>query len=267
MNRVNELINAYFNACILLCSERIEYPRFKLIASEDIDDNYWNLALTSDAIDIEEIKTIWPQVKEEMVKRDRQPAILIPNSNELNPTTLKTINLEPIYQDCWLSLENTKEFSEYKSSLNLDIIKVDETLKEEFVSAVMSGFAGDDPSDPYAELPECYAIALRKTFDKAIGEGKLIHYLVKHNGNSVGTSSIITCDKIAFIYNVTTNKEYKRKGICKELMSKMIHDLGDNVKTVCLQTEKGFYTETVYKNMGFKEEFTTYSYKEVKGNE
>jgi len=267
MNRVNELINAYFNVCILLCSERIEYPNFKLITSEDIDDNYWNLALTFDIDNIEEIKNIWPQVKEEMTKRYRQPAILIPNSNELNPMTLKNINLEPIYQDCWLSIDNIKEFPKYKSSLNLSIIKVDEKLKEEFVSAVMSGFAGDDPNDPYAELPECYAIALRKTFDKAIGECKLIHYLVKYNGNSVGTSSIITFDKIAFIYNVTTNKEYKRKGICKELMSKMIQDLDNNIKTVCLQTEKGFYTETVYKNMGFKEEFTTYSYKEVKNNE
>lgn len=70
----------------------------------------------------------------------------------------------------------------------------------------------------------------------------------------------------AIIYNVTTNRKYQRKGVCKQIMSDIIKDLIKlNINEVCVQTEKGFYTEQVYKNMGFKERLLGKAY--IEGNE
>lgn len=42
--------------------------------------------------------------------------------------------------------------------------------------------------------------------------------------------------------------------VCKQTMSEIINDLKKiKIETVCVLTEQGFYTEQVYKNMGFKE--------------
>lgn len=58
----------------------------------------------------------------------------------------------------------------------------------------------------------------------------------------------------AIIYSVSTQKKYQKQGICKKMMSYIIKDLYKlGVKTICVQTEKGFYTEKVYQNMGFQE--------------
>ena len=65
----------------------------------------------------------------------------------------------------------------------------------------------------------------------------------------------------AIIYNVTTNKKYQRNGACKLLMSDIIHDLIKlNINEICVQTEQDFYTEQVYKNMGFIEKMLGKAY-------
>lgn len=47
------------------------------------------------------------------------------------------------------------------------------------------------------------------------------------------------------------------------MMSYIINDLKNKgIKEVCLQTEKGFYTEKVYKNMRFKEKMLGKTYVE-----
>lgn len=48
------------------------------------------------------------------------------------------------------------------------------------------------------------------------------------------------------------------------MMSYIINDLKNKgIKEVCLQTEKGFYTEKVYKSMGFKEKMLGKAYVEM----
>ena len=45
------------------------------------------------------------------------------------------------------------------------------------------------------------------------------------------------------------------------MMSEIIQDLIKlKIKEVCVQTEKGFYTEQVYKNMGFNEKLLGKAY-------
>ena len=69
--------------------------------------------------------------------------------------------------------------------------------------------------------------------------------------------------EIAYIYNVTTDINYRKMGICKKLMSYIFKRLTNlEIDVVVLQTEVGFYPEKIYKSMGFKELFKGVKYTE-----
>ena len=79
-------------------------------------------------------------------------------------------------------------------------------------------------------------------------------YLGTYNDEDISTATVVYKDENAIIYNVTTNKKYQKNGVCKKMMSEIMKDLSSiGIKVVCVQTEQGFYTEQVYKKMGFKE--------------
>ena len=125
----------------------------------------------------------------------------------------------------------------------------------------MDGFSGDNPEDPYESLSNGYKTALEKSLKENDSEYNVIHYLGKKEQKSICTATVVYKRNKAIIYNVTTNKKYQRNGACKQLMSDIIHDLIKlNINEICVQTEQDFYTEQVYKNMGFIEKMLGKAY-------
>lgn len=117
----------------------------------------------------------------------------------------------------------------------------------------MEGFSGDNPEDPYGELSDGYRVALRRSFE-CDSDYKIIHYLGIYEDEAISTATAVCKEDKAIIYNVTTKKKYQKQGVCKQTMSDVINDLKNiGIKTVCVQTEEGYYTERAYKSMGFKE--------------
>lgn len=116
----------------------------------------------------------------------------------------------------------------------------------------MDGFSSDDLSDPYGTLPEEYRdIYWLKFMDKNYHK---LEYCGKYQGKMIATANVWYKGDTAIIYTVSTHKKYQKQGICKKLMSYMVKDLRKlGIKIVCVQTEKGFYTEKVYGKMGFRE--------------
>ena len=120
---------------------------------------------------------------------------------------------------------NLEQFELYKSKIDFSVYKVDETLKEQFIQAVMDGFSGDNPEDPYESLSDGYKIALEKSFNENNSEYKVIHYLGKKEKEAISTATIVYKKDKAIIYNVTTNKKYQKNGVCRQMMSDIIKDL------------------------------------------
>ena len=114
----------------------------------------------------------------------------------------------------------------------------------------------------YDKLPESYRITMEKSFQKKYENAEIINYIAIKNETPIGTATILYNENKAIIYNITTLKDYKRKGVCKRTMSYIINELKKlNIKKVCLQTEKGYYPEEIYKKMGFKEKLLGKAYK------
>lgn len=245
----------------LYLSNIIKNEDYNIYYSDLIDDEYWNFAyLKNNKANLNET---FNDVKLQMNKLNRNPMFYI-TSNIIDSELQKNIensNLKLLYTDVWLTLDNLEQFEKYKSKIDFSVCRADTALKEQFIQAVMDGFSGDDPEDPYNSLSDGYRIALEKSFNQKDSEYKVIHYLGRKKQESISTATAVYKNDKAIIYNVTTNKKYQKNGVCKQLMYDIIQDLKSlNIKQICVQTEQGFYTEQVYKKMGFKEKILGKAY-------
>ena len=259
---MEDIIDIHLNGQLYLyMSNKIKKQDYDLYYSDLIDDEYWNFAYLKN--NLKDLNKVWNDVKVDMDGIKRNPILYI-TSNIIDSNMQENISnskLKPLYTDVWMTLDNLDNYEIYKSKVNFNVYKVKESLKEQFIQAVMDGFSGDNPEDPYESLSDGYKIALDKSFNKNDSEYQVIHYLGKKEEESISTATVVYKKDKAIIYNVTTNKKYQRNGVCKQLMSDIIQDLRKlNINEVCVQTEQGFYTEQVYKNMGFIEKLLGKAY-------
>lgn len=254
---IKKLENVHFNSQLeLYMSEKKEYKNYDIYFSNLIEDYYWNFCTNIQTKDKEEFSKDWENIKKIMQTKNRMPLVYISPTSNLYEERLK-LGLEVVYTDSWLLLENISNYDYKKSNLDLVIEDVDSNNIEEYIEAVMKGFSSDDPNDPYEPLAEGYAIALRSSVNsKKDTYFKIKHFLARFDNEVIGTATVNYDNEIALVYNVTTNRNYKKQGVCKEIMSYLIKNMNkQGIKYICLQTEKGFYTEQVYLNLGFKKIF------------
>lgn len=248
MNK-KEFMELHFKgATALYKSELIEKEDYYIFSNPLIDDHYWNIGILKDFN--ADINVVWDNIKTELQKRNRKPALYIIPYEDYKISE----EFEILYTDVWMAVDNLEKFTRIESKINVDFKIVKDDMKDEFVKAVMDGFSGEDSNDPYEALNEGYGIALNNSFENTDSEFKSIHYAGIVNKNIISTATVVYKGENAIIYNVTTKKEYQRNGICGSMLSYIISDLrGKGVKTVCGQTEQGYYTESLYKNLGAKE--------------
>lgn len=263
---MEDIIDIHLNGQLYLyMSNTIKNRDYDIYYSNLIDDEYWNFAyLKNKDVSLNEI---FDEIKLNMCKLKRKPIIYI-TSNIIDSKlqeNIKDSKLKSLYTDVWMTLDNLEQFESYKSKIDFSVCKVDETLKEQFIQAIMDGFSGDNPEDPYESLSDGYKVALANSFNQNNSDYKIIHYLGKKENEAISTATVVYKGQKAIIYNVTTNRKYQKNGVCRQMMSDIIKDLIElNIGEICVQTEQGFYTEEVYKKMGFIEKLLGKAYTEGK---
>lgn len=263
---MEDIIDIHLNGQLYLyMSNKIQKQDYDIYYSNLIDDEYWNFAyLKNREVSLTEI---FDEIKLNMNELNRKPIIYMPSSiiDTKLQENIKNSKLKSLYTDVWMTLDNLEQFESYKSKIDFSVYKVDKALKEQFIQAVMDGFSGDNPEDPYESLSDGYKIALEKSFDENNSEYKVIHYLGKKEQESISTATVVYKGSKAIIYNVTTNKKYQKNGVCRQMMYDIIQNLIKlNINEICVQTEQGFYTEQVYRKMGFIERLLGKAYIEGK---
>lgn len=239
---IDKLLDIHMNNQIYV--KKITKDDYDICYSNEIDDEYFNYALLKETNT--DLSKITKNVINDLKKLNRKPVIY-----SMSPINNKSLN--KIYTDAWLALDNLSNFPQYKSDLDISIFKVTEEDKYDFVDAVLKGFSDSDEEDPYSQLSGGYRIAMLKCFDNK-NEYKGIGYMAKYNNEIIGTTTVLYKEEYAIMYNVTTKRKYKKHGVFKELLKAVVDDLNDiGIKVLSCQTEKGYYPETIYKKLGFKE--------------
>jgi len=245
-------------------SKRYDYDRFTIFYLNDFDDDYLNLAINLKAESIDDFESDFYKIKQFMNNQNRNASVLIYDKNLIKKINYKKMGLEISDDSVWLMIDNLNEFPIYKSEINIHIKKINKDEEKEYPYLVGEGFKKHSKLDPYDGLSESVITAIKRSCfinNQFITE----HYVAENNEKKIGTATIMYNKEIAFIYNITTNLNYRKNGVCKELMSYVINRINElNIDMAVLQTEKGFYPEQIYKNMGFKEIFRAVKYTEIK---
>ncbi|MBQ3145704.1 MAG: hypothetical protein IJB90_03955 [Clostridia bacterium] len=208
---MEDFIDIHLNGQLeLYLSRIINKNDYDIFLSDIIDDEFWNFAyLKNNNVDF---KKVWKQIKNEMLDNNRKPLIYITSLiNNKSKEELNKNNINLLYTDVWMTIDNLEKFKEYNSKIDFDIYKVDNDLKDKFVQAVMDGFSGDNPEEPYESLSEGYRVALEESFKESSNtEYKVLHYLGLKDNEAITTATVIYCKDKAVIYNITTNRKYQK---------------------------------------------------------
>ncbi len=236
-----------------LVSDIINLNNCKFIYSNTIEDSFWNFITGINANTKEEFEKLWQKNRKYMLEKNRIPTLYItPSSNLINnykkvlPDYMKVESHE-----VWMALDDFSNIEDINDSkLN---IKIDSNPSlEVFADIFMKSYSSISEEDPYGEMPEYY----RKTIIKSknnLTDYKRVFYVAYYNKIPIATALTIEKDKIALIGFVGTIPEYRKKGICKQLMKRVLIDLKNkDIKIAYLQTEEGYIPEKLYNNIGFK---------------
>lgn len=196
-------------------SERLDYDRFTILFLEEFDDDYLNLAINIKAKNKKEFDEDFIKIKEIMNKNKRKTSVFINNNVLLNTVDFKDKGLEVSDNSVWLMNDNFKNVSRYESNIPVNISRISKEEEREYSKIVERGFLRNNIEDPYDGLSESVIEAINRSCyinDRFTTE----HYVAKYQNNIIGTITIMYEKEVAYIYNVTTNINYRKMGICKK---------------------------------------------------
>ena len=195
---------------------------------------------------------------------DRNTVVyVIPFMNEIynnREKYFKPNKYELISTEAWQIYDNFSKLDNIKTNCNLDVKLELATDMKKYADCVMSCYQTDDKDDPYGDLDEGYKqsyINYKKIYDDIESE----FYYIKVDNKIVGTTQSVYNNKICGIYGLAIKKEYRNKGIGKEVLKQQLQMCkGKKINIAYLQTELDFYPNKMYKKFGFKDLCTVYYY-------
>ena len=249
----NSLQGTYF-------SEYIKCDGYVLLFSDLVEDAYYNYA-TQTTKNINEI------LKDALVmfqNRNRRRAIYVtPDSNVYEDESLIPKGFSKWAEDSWMVLDNPTKLRDFETPLGLTVEKVEFEQRDEYVKVFQMAYGGNNPTDPYANLPVYYSQSLRRSFENTPSGYKMECYWARIKGKPVGIAQMFWNDTIAGVYGVGTIEEFRKQGVGICIMSHLTKlAIAQKIPTIMLQTETGSKVEQWYIHMGFKTIFTASYYVE-----
>ena len=241
-------------------SEYIVRDGYVLLFSDLVEDSYYNyIAQTTKSL-----SNILLEVRPLFQERNRKIAIYVtPSSNIYNNEKLIPEGFKQWGADAYMVLNDPTVLVNYKIPQDVMVEPVSYESRDKLVNTFQLAYGGDNPNDPYANLPEYYSKSLRRSFDNHSNAYRMDYIWATIDKKPVGIAQMLSGNKTAGIYSVGTIKEYRKRGIGMSLMAylgKRAADLG--ISAIMLQTESGSGVESWYKHMGFNTVFIAKYYVE-----
>ena len=241
----------YYKALKNMYVDNVEKKdEYTFISSNIIDDGIWTFVCDLKANAIDEINLVFNSSKNKFINRVPRFYIL---ADEINKSLLSELKQQyNVYcEDSWFCSKCCDLELNFNSKIDITV-KICED-KSDIIETIMKGFSTGDPNDPYGDLSPTYREALEVNFGKENDGFKSIHFVAYHKEEPISVATITHNQEIAYLNNVTTLKEFKGKGVAKEVLTNCIKYLKEiGVSEIMFATETGEYTEIFYKNLGFK---------------
>lgn len=237
--------------------------KYSIAYHNKIKDYWYNFITDIKAESKEEFNKIILDASIKMKERNRETAIVIlPYIEEIysNREVFFDNSYELVSNEVWQIFDDFEELDNIKTNCSLNI-KLEKTTdmklySEEMIKAYQTG----DEDDPYGDLDSVYK-EVYENYKKLENEYTDEFYLVKVNNEIVGITRGVYDDEIYGIYGLAVKKEFRCKGIGKEIIKQQLQMCKDKkLKLAFLQTEEGYYPADTYRKIGFKDICTGYYY-------
>ena len=264
MELINDIYNLHIKGFEGLDFSVIHKDNYDITYNPNIKDCYSNFISNFDANNMQEFEKIIEKADMIFNKVNRKTTIyLIPCMEKIynnREKYFKTNKYELISTEAWQIYNDFSKLDDINTKCKLNV-KLELAIDmEKYANCVMDCYRTDDKDDPYGDLDEGYRqayINYNKIYDDIESE----FYYIKINDKIVGTTQSVYNDKIYGIYSLAVNKDYRNKGIGKEVIKQQLKMCeAKNINTAYLQTELGFYPNKMYKKFGFKDLCTVYYY-------
>ena len=242
----------------------IRKDNYEITYNENIKDCYSNFISNFDVKDKLEFENIINEADKDFNKINRTTAIyLIPFMKGLYDNRVdyfQTDKYELISTEAWQVYNDFSKLNDINTNCNLDVKLELATDMKEYADCVMSCYQTDDEDDPYGDLDEGYRKGYMN-YKKIYNDIKCEFYYIKVDNKIVGTTQSVYNNKIYGIYSLAIKKEYRSKGIGKEVLKQQLKMCkAKNIDIAYLQTELGFYPNKMYKKFGFEDLCVVYYY-------
>lgn len=240
-----------------------KFEKYSIAYHNKIKDYWYNFITDIKANNKEEFDKIILEASSKMKEKHRAVAIaILPYMEEIysHREMFFDNSYELVSNEVWQIFDNFEEIDNVNTNCSLNV-KLEKTTdmklySEEMIKAYQTG----DEEDPYGDLDSVYK-EIYKNYKKQENEYTDEFYFAKVNNEIVGITSGVYDNEIYGIYGLAVKKDFRRKGIGKEIIKQQLQMCKDKkLKLAFLQTEEGYYPADTYRKLGFKDVCIEYYY-------
>lgn len=261
---IKEIYNLHIKGFEELDFNVIRKNNYDIIYNEKIQDCYSNFISNLNVKSKQEFQNNIEEADKTFREINRGTVVyLIPFMQELynkREEYFENDKYELISTEAWQIYNDFSKLDDKKTNCKLNVKLELATDMKKYANCVMLSYQTEDEKDPYGNLDEGYRQGY-ENYKELYHEIKSEFYYIKVNDEIVGTTQSVYNDKIYGIYSLAVKKDYRNKGIGKEVLKQQLQMCkAKNINTAYLQTEQGFYPNKMYKKFGFKDLCVSYYY-------
>ena len=240
-----------------------KFEKYTIAYHNKIKDYCYNFITDIQADTKEQFDKIILEATPKMKAKDREVTIaVLPFMQEFynNKDTYFDDDYELVSNEVWQIYDDFENINNINTNCLLNV-KLEKTTNmqlysEEMIKAYQTG----DADDPYGDLDSVYK-EVYENHKKIKNEYTEEFFFAKVNDKIVGVTSSLYDNEIYGIYGLTVKKEFRCKGIGKEIIKQQLQMCKDKkLKIAFLQTEDGYYPADIYRKLEFKDVCTVYYY-------
>lgn len=264
LNLIKDIYNLHIKGFEGLDFNVIKSDNYEIAYNNNIKDSYSNFVSNFDVKEKGEFDKIINEADKIFNKMNRKTTVyLIPYMKEIYKNKEKYFDKESfelISTEVWQTYNDFDKLDEIETDCNFNITLELATDMKKYADNVMECYQTEDENDPYGDLDDGYRQGYMN-YKEIHDDIKTEFYFVKLNEEIIGTTQSVYNDKLYGIYSLAIKKNYRNKGIGKEVLKKQLEMCKDkNIKTAYLQTEQDFYPAKMYRKLGFKDLCEVYYY-------
>ena len=264
MDLIKDIYSLHTKGFEMLGYNVISKDNYEITYNKNITDCYSNYVSNFDVRDKQEFERVIQNIDRDFKKINRTTTIcLLPFMKELYNNQSEYFNsdeYELVSTEAWQVYKDFSKLDDINTKCELDVKLELAKDMSEFAHCLMASYRTDDEEDPYGDLDIGY-IKCYENYKKICDEIESEFYYIKVNNEIVGTTQSTYNSKVCGIYSLGICKEYRGKGIGKEVVKKQLQMCkSKDIKVAYLQTELGFLPNKLYKKIGFEDLCTAYYY-------